>query len=190
MAMIDAREVHERDMREDAAYRQEYEALADEFQVVEILIAARTRAGKTQRDVAAAMGVKQPVVAQLETTGPTLAEPSFGQPGGPTVGAEDGEELATGVAVVGEAEADARIGPDVADRDRRVTRHRRGRRIRRLGLGCAGHGEQQRGEDGGDSAHGRLPRQRGWRTAAKGTHSWSSLPRPRARIAGPRHGRH
>lgn len=69
MAMIDAREVHERDMREDAAYRQEYEALADEFQVVEMLIAARTRAGKTQRDVAAAMGVKQPVVARIEAGG-------------------------------------------------------------------------------------------------------------------------
>ncbi len=46
--------------------RAEYDALADEFAMARELIAARTRAGLTQADVAERMGTTQSAVARLE----------------------------------------------------------------------------------------------------------------------------
>jgi predicted transcriptional regulator len=46
--------------------RAEYEAQADEFAMARELIAARTRAGLTQTDVAERMGTTQSTVARLE----------------------------------------------------------------------------------------------------------------------------
>ena len=46
--------------------RAEYDALADEFAMARELIAARTRAGLTQTELAERMGVSQPVVARIE----------------------------------------------------------------------------------------------------------------------------
>jgi predicted transcriptional regulator len=46
--------------------RAEYEAQADEFAMARELIAARTRAGLTQADVAERMGTTQSTVARLE----------------------------------------------------------------------------------------------------------------------------
>lgn len=47
-------------------FRKEYDALGDEFALIEQAIAARARAGKTQAQVAEAMGVSQPAVAKIE----------------------------------------------------------------------------------------------------------------------------
>ena len=66
MVRIKARDLHEKAMREDAAYRREYEALEEETTLIGAMLDARQRAGLTQAQVAERMGVKQPVVAKLE----------------------------------------------------------------------------------------------------------------------------
>lgn len=50
----------------DSATRAAYDAQADEFAVARELIAARTKAGLTQADVAERMGTTQSTVARLE----------------------------------------------------------------------------------------------------------------------------
>ncbi len=52
--------------QKDPEYRKEYEALAPEFERAKTLVAARTKAGLTQAEVAKRMGTTQPVVARLE----------------------------------------------------------------------------------------------------------------------------
>ncbi|MBF0480708.1 MAG: helix-turn-helix transcriptional regulator [Desulfovibrionaceae bacterium] len=64
--MIDAKEIHERMMREDAEYAREYDALEEEFSIAQAMIRARSRAGLTQAEVAKRMGVSQPRVAKIE----------------------------------------------------------------------------------------------------------------------------
>lgn len=64
--MTDVRELHERWMR-DPAYRAEYDALADEFALVEELVKARAHSGLTQEEIARRMGTTQSVVARLES---------------------------------------------------------------------------------------------------------------------------
>ena len=59
-------EDHDAWMRDDAEYREAYEALEPEFAVAEALVKARSEAGMTQGDVAALLGVKQPAVARIE----------------------------------------------------------------------------------------------------------------------------
>lgn len=59
-------EDHDAWMRDDAEYREAYEALEPEFAVAEALVKARSEAGMTQADVAALLGVKQPAVARIE----------------------------------------------------------------------------------------------------------------------------
>ncbi len=55
-----------KEMMKDPEFRREYDALADEFALIGQAIAARVRAGKTQAQVAAAMGISQPAVAKIE----------------------------------------------------------------------------------------------------------------------------
>ncbi len=50
----------------DAAFREAYDGLADEFAALRELLSARQRAGLTQADLAKRMGVSQPVVARIE----------------------------------------------------------------------------------------------------------------------------
>lgn len=47
-------------------YRAAYDALEDEFAALDVLLKARKEAGLTQTDVAARMGVSQPVLARIE----------------------------------------------------------------------------------------------------------------------------
>jgi transcriptional regulator with XRE-family HTH domain len=54
-------------MLADPQTRLEYEALADEFEMARELIAARSRAGMTQGQVAEVMGTTQSVIARLES---------------------------------------------------------------------------------------------------------------------------
>jgi ribosome-binding protein aMBF1 (putative translation factor) len=53
----------------DSKYRREYQALEEEFSLVNALIEARARAGLTQEEVARRMKTTQAVVARLEGGG-------------------------------------------------------------------------------------------------------------------------
>jgi DNA-binding XRE family transcriptional regulator len=55
-----------KEMMKDPEFRREYDALADEFALIGQAVAARVRAGKTQAQVAEAMGISQPAVAKIE----------------------------------------------------------------------------------------------------------------------------
>ncbi|HWG22229.1 MAG TPA: helix-turn-helix transcriptional regulator [Terracidiphilus sp.] len=59
-------QMHKRWMKEPN-YRKAYRALEDEFAVARAVIAARTRAGLTQAELARKMGTTQPVVARMES---------------------------------------------------------------------------------------------------------------------------
>ena len=67
MARTRARDLHERMMSDNPEYRREYEALEEEFALIAALLDARSKAGLTQAQVAERMGVKQPVVAKIES---------------------------------------------------------------------------------------------------------------------------
>jgi ribosome-binding protein aMBF1 (putative translation factor) len=51
---------------QDAAFKDEYNALEEEYQLLREMLQARKRAGLTQLDVAERMGTKAPAVARLE----------------------------------------------------------------------------------------------------------------------------
>lgn len=52
----------------DPEFRAAYDALEDEFAALGALLKARKDAGLTQADVAARMGVSQPVLARIESS--------------------------------------------------------------------------------------------------------------------------
>ena len=52
----------------DPEFRAAYDALEDEFEALGALLRARKDAGLTQADVAARMGVSQPVLARIESS--------------------------------------------------------------------------------------------------------------------------
>lgn len=52
----------------DPKFRAAYDALEDEFEALGALLHARKEAGLTQADVAARMGVSQPVLARIESS--------------------------------------------------------------------------------------------------------------------------
>jgi len=64
---IGARALHERWMRADPAYRQQYAALEPEFALIEAMLRARSHAGLTQAQLARRMGTTQAVIARLES---------------------------------------------------------------------------------------------------------------------------
>src|SRR5271165_7269345 len=68
MSRIRAVDLHKKWIK-DSKYRREYEALDEEFSLVDALIEARTRAGLTQEQVAHRMKTTQAVVARLEGGG-------------------------------------------------------------------------------------------------------------------------
>jgi DNA-binding XRE family transcriptional regulator len=53
---------------QDPHFRAEWEAIADEFAALDVLLDARRRAGLTQEQVAERMGVKQSALARIETS--------------------------------------------------------------------------------------------------------------------------
>jgi predicted transcriptional regulator len=58
-----------RKMLKQPAVKAEYDALAEEFALLDELLKARREAGLTQAEVAARMGTKTPAVARLEAGG-------------------------------------------------------------------------------------------------------------------------
>ncbi len=56
-----------KELLQNPAVQQEYDALADEFELISTLIAARTRSGLTQKQLAEKMGTTQSVIARLES---------------------------------------------------------------------------------------------------------------------------
>ncbi len=58
--------LHDRWMRTDPAYRQEYAALEPEFALIDAILRARSHAGLTQAQLARRMGTTQAVIARLE----------------------------------------------------------------------------------------------------------------------------
>lgn len=67
MRTIDAKDIHAKDMAESAEYRDAYNALEDEFALVDALIRARTRARLSQAEVASRMGTTESAVSRLES---------------------------------------------------------------------------------------------------------------------------
>ena len=68
MSRIRVDDLH-KDWMKDPKYQREYEALEEEFSLVDALIEARTRAGLTQEQVAQRMKTTQAVIARLEGGG-------------------------------------------------------------------------------------------------------------------------
>lgn len=64
---IKADDLHERDMTDDPAYREAYDAFEGEFALVNALIQARTRAHLSQAEVASRMGTTESAVSRLES---------------------------------------------------------------------------------------------------------------------------
>jgi DNA-binding transcriptional regulator YiaG len=64
--MMDFKDLHTKWM-ENPAYRAEYDALEDEFALMEALLKARTEAHLTQEQVAERMETSQATVARLES---------------------------------------------------------------------------------------------------------------------------
>ncbi|MCP4119907.1 MAG: helix-turn-helix transcriptional regulator [Desulfobacteraceae bacterium] len=56
-------------MLEDPAVKSEYDALEDDFSLLDELLKARKRANMTQADVAEAMKTQAPAVARIESGG-------------------------------------------------------------------------------------------------------------------------
>ncbi len=50
----------------DPELRREYDALEEEFSLISQAITVRTRAGKTQTQIAEIMGISQPAVAKID----------------------------------------------------------------------------------------------------------------------------
>ncbi|OIR09064.1 antitoxin HigA [mine drainage metagenome] len=61
-------DLHQR-WSDDPAYQKAHQDQAEEFALASVLIAARTRAGLSQADVAARMGTTQSAVARMEGGG-------------------------------------------------------------------------------------------------------------------------
>ncbi|VFR81273.1 DNA-binding protein, putative [plant metagenome] len=66
--VFDPKAVAAKKRKADPVFRAAYDALEDEFAALAALLAARKAAGLTQADVAARMGVTQPVLARIESS--------------------------------------------------------------------------------------------------------------------------
>ena len=67
MKTVKASDIHARRMNDNAAYRDAYGALDEEFELVSALINARKRAQLTQAEIASRMGTTESAVSRLES---------------------------------------------------------------------------------------------------------------------------
>lgn len=66
MKTIKADDLHAKDMA-DPVYREAYESLESEFELVNALLQARARAGISQAEVASRMGTTESTISRLES---------------------------------------------------------------------------------------------------------------------------
>ena len=66
---ISAKAIHDKRMVENPEYRAAYDALEEEFSLVDSMVRARARARLTQAEVAAKMGTTESAVSRLESGG-------------------------------------------------------------------------------------------------------------------------
>ena len=64
---ISAKAIHDRRMTENPEYRAAYEALDEEFTLIDSMVRARARAHLTQAEVAAKMGTTESAISRLES---------------------------------------------------------------------------------------------------------------------------
>ena len=64
--MTRIKDLHKKWLR-DAEYRREYDALEEEFALASALVAARSRAGLTQEELAEKMDTSQSAIARMES---------------------------------------------------------------------------------------------------------------------------
>jgi ribosome-binding protein aMBF1 (putative translation factor) len=64
---IDSKEVHAKHMAEDPEYRAAYDALEEEFALIEAMMDARKRSRLSQSEIATRMGTTESVVSRLES---------------------------------------------------------------------------------------------------------------------------
>lgn len=67
MKTISAKDIHAREMAEDPEYRLAYEALEEEFALVNEMIKARARSRLSQAEIASRMGTTESAVSRLES---------------------------------------------------------------------------------------------------------------------------
>jgi ribosome-binding protein aMBF1 (putative translation factor) len=67
MKTVDARELHAKDMAENPGYRAAYEALEEEFALIEAMMDARKRSRLSQAEIASRMGTTESAVSRLES---------------------------------------------------------------------------------------------------------------------------
>lgn len=67
MKTVKAKDIHNRRMLENRAYREAYDSLEGEFALVDALITARTHARLSQAELAARMGTTESAVSRLES---------------------------------------------------------------------------------------------------------------------------
>jgi len=66
---VNAKAIHDKRMAGSLEYRAAYDALDEEFALIESMIQARARAHLTQAEVAARMGTTESAVSRLESGG-------------------------------------------------------------------------------------------------------------------------
>jgi len=64
---VSAAAIHQSDMQNNPAYQQAYDALEEEFAMINALIEARIKARLSQAEVARLMGTTESVVSRLES---------------------------------------------------------------------------------------------------------------------------
>ena len=67
MRTISAKELHEKNMTETLGYREAYDALEEEFALIEAMMDARKRSRLSQAEIASRMGTTESAVSRLES---------------------------------------------------------------------------------------------------------------------------
>jgi len=67
MSTVSAEELHNRNMAETPGYREAYDALEEEFALIEAMMEARKRSRLSQAEIARRMGTTESAVSRLES---------------------------------------------------------------------------------------------------------------------------